>query len=80
MGILGADVQQLTTAKQIIYLIPPIFNHCRTGQRGEIAIKLTTLEAVPPGQQASNIKPTDITGGSPRDLLIIHPKAGIMVY
>lgn len=41
---------------------------------------LTTLDAVPPGQQARRIKPTEIDGGSPRDLLMIAPSAGMMVY
>lgn len=43
-------------------------------------IRLTTLDAVPPGQQESKINPTEIAGGSPKDLLIMYPKAGIMVY
>jgi hypothetical protein len=41
---------------------------------------LTTLEAVPPGQQPSNINPTEKEGGSPNALLTISPKAGIIVY
>lgn len=41
---------------------------------------LTTLEAVPPGQQPSNIKPTEREGESPKNLLIISPKAGIIEY
>lgn len=41
---------------------------------------LTTLEAVPPGQQASKIKPTERDGERPNDLLIKYPKAGIIVY
>lgn len=41
---------------------------------------LTTLEAVPPGQQPSNINPTAKEGGSPKALLTISPKAGIIVY
>lgn len=43
-------------------------------------ISLTTLEAVPPGQQPSNIKPTEREGESPNDLLTINAKTGIIVY
>lgn len=43
-------------------------------------LSLTTLDAVPPGQHESNIKPTETEGGSPKDLLIINPRAGIIVY
>lgn len=41
---------------------------------------LTTLEAVPPGQEASNIKPTDKAGGSANNLLMTSPSDGIIVY
>lgn len=41
---------------------------------------LTTLEAVPPGQQPSNINPTEKEGGSPNALLTNSPKAGMIVY
>ena len=40
----------------------------------------TTLEAVPPGQQPSNIKPTEREGESPKVLLITNAEAGIIVY
>jgi hypothetical protein len=50
-------------------------NKCK-GKKG----KHTTLEAVPPGQQPSNIKPTESDGGSPRILLISNAKDGIIVY
>ena len=43
-------------------------------------ITLTTLDAVPPGQQASNIKPTETEGDSPKALLMINPRDGIIVY
>ena len=41
---------------------------------------LTTLDAVPPGQQESNIKPAERDGDSPKTLLITNPKTGIIVY
>lgn len=41
---------------------------------------LTTLDAAPPGQQASKIKPTEREGESPRALLIKYPNVGIIVY
>jgi len=41
---------------------------------------LTTLEAVPPGQAASNIKPTDKAGGSSNNLLMTTPSDGMIVY
>lgn len=43
-------------------------------------LRLTTLDAVPPGQQESNIKPTEAEGGSPKYLAMINPKPGIIVY
>ena len=45
-----------------------------------IRIDLTTLDAVPPGQQPSNIKPTETEGARPKNLLMNNPKAGIIVY
>lgn len=42
--------------------------------------KITTLDAVPPGQHASRMRPTERDGGSPSALLTIAPKAGIIVY
>jgi hypothetical protein len=41
---------------------------------------LTTLDAVPPGQQASRMSPAERDGGSPSARLTIAPNAGIMVY
>lgn len=38
------------------------------------------MEAVPPGQQPSNIKPTEREGESPKILLIANAEAGIIVY
>lgn len=40
----------------------------------------TTLEAVPPGQQPSSIKPTERDGGRPRILLMMAAKDGMIVY
>jgi hypothetical protein len=41
---------------------------------------LTTLDAVPPGQQDRRISPTESSGGSPSALLQIVPEAGIIEY
>lgn len=41
---------------------------------------LTTVDAAPPGQQPSKIKPTERDGESPKVLLITIAKVGIIVY
>lgn len=46
----------------------------------ELEVVLTTLDAVPPGQQESSIKPTVRDGERPNSLLTIHPNEGIIVY
>lgn len=41
---------------------------------------LTTLDAVPPGQHPSRMRPAERDGGSPSAWLTSTPNAGIMVY
>ena len=44
------------------------------------ADNLTTLDAVPPGQHPSRMRPAERDEGSPSARLMIDPTAGIIVY